>query len=126
LDIDNVSFPFPDEMTKIRFPVIPSTFSGGDLALEGVPSPVIIESSEFVGHLTVVDHRMFAVEFDHVDIIDMVFSKFSELPDKHFETISGTKIRQFSVGRDYSLLFEKDQWNAFLDTFKAKGKGNSH
>ncbi len=60
-------------------------------------------------HLTVVDHRIFAVEFDHVDIIDMVFLKFSHLPDKHFETISGTKIRQFSVGRDYSLLFEKDQ-----------------
>jgi hypothetical protein len=56
----------------------------------------------------------------------MVFSKFSQLPDKRFETISGTKIRQFSVGRDYSLLFEKDQWNAFLDTFKAKGKGISH
>jgi hypothetical protein len=106
--------------------VIPSTFSGGDLELKGVPPPVIIESSGFLGHLTVVDHRMFAVEFEHLDIIDMVFLKFSQLPDKRFETISGTKIRQFSVGRDYLLLFEKDQWNAFLDTFKAKGKGNSH
>jgi hypothetical protein len=126
LDIDNVNFPFPDEMPKIRFPVIPSTFSGGDLELEGVPPPVIIESSEFLGHLTAVDHRMFAVEFERLDIIDMFFLKFSQLPDKHFETISGTKIRQFSVGHDYSLLFEKDQLNAFLDTFKAKGKGNSH
>jgi hypothetical protein len=95
------------------------------LELEGVPPPVIIESSEFLGHLTVVDQHMFAVEFEHLDIIDMVFLKFSQLPGKCFETISGTKIRQFSVGRDYSLLFEKDQWNAFLDTFKAKGKGNS-
>jgi hypothetical protein len=50
LDIDNVSFPFPDEMPKLRFPVIPSTFSGGNLALEGVPPSVIIESSEFLGH----------------------------------------------------------------------------
>jgi hypothetical protein len=73
LDIDNVNFPFPDEMPKIRFPVIPSTFSGGDLELEGVPPPVIIESSEFLGHLTVVDHRMFAVEFERLDIIDMFF-----------------------------------------------------
>jgi hypothetical protein len=106
--------------------VIPSTFSGGDLELEGVPPPVIIESSEFLGHLTVLDHRMFAVEFECLNIIDMVFLTFSQLPNKCFETISGTKMRQFSVGRDYLLLFEKDQWNAFLDTFKAKGKGNSH
>jgi hypothetical protein len=37
LDINNVSFPFSDEMPKIQFPVIPSTFSGGDSELEGVP-----------------------------------------------------------------------------------------
>ena len=30
------------------------------------------------------------------------------------------------MGHDYLLLFEKVPWNAFLDTFKAKGKGNSH
>jgi hypothetical protein len=88
---------------------MPSTFFGGILELPGIPPLVIIESSEFLGCVTVVDHHMFVVEFKRLGIIDKVLLKFSQLPDSHFETISGTKNRQSSVGRDYSLLFEKEQ-----------------
>jgi hypothetical protein len=91
-----------------------------------LPPPVIVESSSLMlGLSNVADHRLFVLEFERLDIIDMVYSKFSHLPGSRFETIAGTKISQFSLGRQYSLLFENAQWNTFLDTFKVKGKSNS-
>ncbi len=119
---------YPDEYPPpLRFPAMPSNNTGSvESDWYKLPPPVIVESSSLMlGLSNVADHRLFVLEFERLDIIDMVYSKFSHLPGSRFETIAGTKISQFSLGRQYSLLFENAQWNTFLDTFKVKGKSNS-
>jgi len=44
--------------------------------LPGIPPPVIIESSEFLRCVTVLDHHMSVVEFERHETIDKVCQNF--------------------------------------------------
>jgi len=71
---------------------------------------------------TFVDHRVFKVDCDRLDIIDDLYANFCSIPESRFVCISDTKIKQYSVGCNYSLLFKKNHWDDFLDLFKPKKK----
>jgi len=65
--------------------------------LPGIPPPVIIESSEFLRCVTVLDHHMSVVEFERHETIDKVLSKFSQLPDSCFEMVPRLGNSQWAV-----------------------------
>jgi len=88
-----------------------------------LPPLLIIESDMFdISVSTFVDHRVFKVDCDRLDIIDDLYANFCSIPESRFVCISDTKIKQYSVGCDYSLLFKKNHWDDFLDLFKPKKK----
>jgi len=88
-----------------------------------LPPLLIVDSDMFdISVSTFVDHRVFKVDCDHLDIIDNLYANFCSIPESRFVGISDTKIKQYSVGCDYSLLFKKNHWDDFLDLFKPKKK----
>ena len=88
-----------------------------------LPPLLIVESDMFdISVSTFVYHRVFKVDCDHLDIIDDLYANFCSIPESRFVCISDTKIKQYSVGRDYSLLFKKNHRDDFLDLFKPKEK----
>jgi hypothetical protein len=88
-----------------------------------LPPLLIVESDMFdIPVSAFVDHHVFKVDCDHLDIIDDLYANFCSIPESRFVCISDTKIKQYSVGCDYSLLFKKNHWDDFLDLFKPKKK----
>jgi hypothetical protein len=77
------------ETPTINFPDMPPMFPGTESDLESLGSPpVIIESSAF-HHCcdTTVNHHIFVVDFERLDVIDRAFSAFSHLQESKFEII---------------------------------------
>jgi hypothetical protein len=88
-----------------------------------LPPLLIVEPDMFdISVSTFDDHRVFKVDCDHLDIIDDLYANFCSIPESRFVCISDTKIKQYSVGCDYSLLFKKNHWDDLLDLFKPKKK----